>query len=420
MAEKIKIKSIKERAVFAKKPKEAGSILETNSYPLNKKSSRLLFMVFVILFSFIVGILGGVLGPQLIMPYLSTLSWLSKYEFLKSQEASLTIKKEEVISVKEESAIIDTVKKISPAVVSIIATASPNELLGRIYQVSAGTGFIITTDGLIITNKHVVANSQEKYTVIIQEGKSYQVKNIIPDPLSDLAFVKIDADNLPVVELGFSDQLQVGQQVVAIGNALGRYQNSVTSGVISALNRTVDVSGPLGSQTEKLEGVIQTDAAINFGNSGGPLVDLSGKVIGINTAIEQEGKLIGFAIPINNVKPAISSVIENGRVIRPLIGVYYLNITPELASINNLPTQNGALIYNQQKPTTSGIVPGSPAEKADLQRLDIIIEINGQKIDQIHSLAYILQQYQPDDEIELTILRNNKEKKVKLVLAEIK
>lgn len=348
-----------------------------------------------------------------------------------------------VNELEQESATIDAVKKVSPAVVSIIITkdlskyyntADPNSIpfndlfgFGFPYQappqgqqeIGGGSGFIISADGMIVTNRHVVSDSEAEYTVLTNDGKKYDAKVLAQDSVNDIAIVKIDAKNLPTVELGDSDKIQIGQSAIAIGNALGEYRNTVTRGVISGIGRTI-TAGTESGQSETLEDVIQTDAAINPGNSGGPLIDLTGKVIGVNTAINQEGQLIGFAIPINELKPAITSVEKTGKIVRAFLGVRYVLINDVIAKANNLKSNYGALVIRGKNPEDLAVVPGGPADKAGISENDIILEINGQKIDQNHSLAKTISKFNPGDEITLKILHRGEEKEVKVKLGENK
>lgn len=373
-------------------------------------------IILTIILAFVAGGVGSIVTDKYILPYLSSIPALSKYSFLQSDEP-IIIEKKEKITVTEESAIIESVKKISPAVVSIISSRDVRGFFGGIFeQKGGGTGFIITNDGLIATNKHVVANDKASYTVVTYDGKNYEAKVIARDPSNDFAVIKIKAENLPVVELGNSQDLQVGQRVIAIGNALGEYQNTVTVGVVSAIGRSV-VAGGL-YYTENLENVIQTDAAINPGNSGGPLINIRGQVVGINTAIDREGQLVGFAIPIDGIKSVIDSVIREGKIIRPFIGIRYIPITEELATLNDLPVKKGALIHTGDK-NLLPVIPSSPAQKAGLKELDIITKINGEVIDTSHSLASLLQKYKPGDEVTLEVLREGETLEIKVVLGEM-
>jgi len=347
-----------------------------------------------------------------------------------------------IIAIEESSATIDAVQQVSPSVVSIVVTqdlsqiynlTGPNVFPFNFFnldsgsqsgdsegkqEVAAGTGFIVSTDGLILTNKHVVLTQDAEYTVIMNDGEQYAATVLDTDPFNDIALIKIEATDLQPVKLGDSDTLQIGQTVIAIGNTLGQYQNTVTRGIVSGLSRTVR-AGDGNGNSETLEDIIQTDAAINNGNSGGPLINLDGQVIGVNTAINREGQLIGFAIPINQATQAIESVQEYGKIIRPYLGVRYLILNKEIAERNNLEVDHGALIIRGSDPTELAIIPGSPADIAGLEENDIILEVNGQRIDSDHSLARQLQKYDPDDTVTLKISHDGEEKTIEATLAEV-
>lgn len=398
-----------------------------NSAPNSHERQRrfTLFMASVIVLCLIVGAIGGVGGVLLFSADNGYLA--QKLGLPNLKNISIPTSRTEKLVVEESNAVIDTAKKIGPSVVSITQKGQAQNIFGQIYQTEgAGTGFIITNDGLILTNRHV-AGSQNTvydvnttYTVLTADGKSYdaQVKSV--DPTQDIAVLKIDAKNLPVAELGDSDQLQVGQYVVAVGNALGEYQNSVTLGVVSGRNRKIQASDSSGGSSETLDNLIQTDAAINPGNSGGPLVNLKGQVVGINTAVASNAQGIGFAIPINAAKSDIESIQKTGRIIRPYLGIRYVQITPEIAKSENLPVDYGALVIRGQGLTDLAVVPGSPADKVGIKENDIIEEINGEKINENSSFLSLLQQYQVGDEIELKVLSGGKEKTVKVKLEERK
>jgi len=401
----------------------------------NKKkyySSEIVIIAIIVsvIFGFMAGGLGGFWGSQLI-----------RQPFNNANNANIS----QTLQVEEESATIDAVEKVSPAVVSIIISkdlskyysqsgpnifpfddffdfgfpfgfSQPNLPEGK-QEVGGGTGFIISSDGIILTNKHVVSDNKAEYTVLMSDGKKYDAKVLGTDLTNDIAVVKIDAKDLPVVELGDSDSLKIGQTVIAIGYALGEYNNTVTKGVISGLNRSI-IAGDNQGSSEKLEGIIQTDAAINPGNSGGPLINLSGQVIGINTAINREGQLIGFAIPINTAKSVIDSVTKYGRIIRPYLGVRYIPITKSLAEKNNLPVDYGILIVRGENIDELAITPGSPADKAGLTENDIILEVNGVKLDESHSLAKEIAKYKPGDQVTLKILHDGQEQEITVTLEE--
>lgn len=374
----------------------------------NNKNNKFIISIFII--SFFAGILGGGVFERVLMPIL-------KQQLGKSDSIVIGDKIEKV-TVEENSAVIDVVKKSSSTVVTIVGTRNVFDFFGDVSQKKGeGTGFILTADGLIMTNKHVVEDTNAQYKVITAEGKDYDAKIVSIDPSYDIAIIKIEAKNLSVAEMGDSDELQVGQKVVAIGNALGEFENTVTTGVISAKGRPISASDSAGGGQEVLEGLLQTDAAINPGNSGGPLLNLSGQVIGINTAVAN-AENIGFAIPINIAKPAIDSTLKSGRIIRPMMGIRYISITRDLAALNDLPVNKGAWLYAGAN--TKAILPGGPAFKAGLKDGDIITKFGGQEIDKSHGLAALIQKYKPGDEVDIVYLRDNKESNTKVLLSELK
>ena len=311
---------------------------------------------------------------------------------------------------KEEEDVAAVADKVSPSVVSILTTGlsrSPSTYAQE--QEGAGTGIIISKDGYILTNNHVIDGATQ-VTVVSADGTTYEdVKIIGRDPLNDVAFLKVNgATNLPAAELGDSKSVRIGQKVVAIGNALGQYQNTVTSGIISGTGRSVEASidGTDNGDTESLTDLIQTDAAINSGNSGGPLVNLAGQVIGINTAIASDANSVGFVIPISSTKGVIDGIIATGRVSRAYLGVRYLSVTPDVAKTYNLLVKQGAYIYADGN--ARSVVAGGPADKAGVQEKDIITKVNGVDIGAKGSVATLIGEYKPGDIVELTILRDSK------------
>jgi len=284
----------------------------------------------------------------------------------------------------------------------------------QLQEVGGGSGFIISSDGLILTNKHVVSDTKASYTVLTNNGKTYKATVLARDPVQDLAVLKIDATGLPAVTLGDSDGIALGQTAIAIGNALGQFSNTVSVGVISGLSRTVTASGPTGAP-ETIEGVVQTDAAINPGNSGGPLLNLRGEVIGVNTAVASNAQNIGFAIPINRAKSAINSVKATGEIQTPFLGVRYIPLTADIASQRNLPVQQGALVQGSNG--AAAVQPNSPAAQAGIQAGDIITALNGQDIDASHDLGDLVSQHNIGDVITLSINRDGKKMTVQATLA---
>jgi serine protease Do len=389
----------------------------------------------VIILSLIFGIAGSIIGDRYLAPLYDKVNLPSVDQGIKT------------IQVNEQSAVVDVVKHASPAVVSIIISKDLNKIPGyssssfdfgpfsldpffqsrgsdsgsaepNIQQVGGGSGFIVSQDGLIVTNKHVVEDETATYTVLTNDGKTYDAKVLSRDPINDLALVKIEASDLPTLSLGDSANLDIGQRVIAIGNSLGQYRNTVTTGVVSGIGRTITASG--GSGSEQLEGVIQTDAAINPGNSGGPLLDIGGSVIGINTAIDSQGQLVGFAIPVADIKGDIDSFKQFGKIVKPFLGVRYVVVNDTIKKENELTVDYGALIVGGGKPTEPAVAVGSAADKAGLKEGDIILEVNGNKIDQDHSLAGLLKNYHPGDIVKMKVLSRGEEKEVAVTLGESK
>ncbi|MCK5459635.1 trypsin-like peptidase domain-containing protein, partial [Candidatus Parcubacteria bacterium] len=380
---------------------------------LSKEIKRL--MVGVLIVSLFAGIIAGGISGIIFSHYGS--DYIRKIAFSNKNEKKIEKKLARNIKVEqlqEESATISAVKKVSPAVVSIIISKDLSKYynstgpdifpfddffefefpplispkFGEKQKVGSGTGFIVDAEkGLILTNKHVVSDPDAEYSVIINSGNRYGAEVLALDPINDLAVIKIQADEkLSEAEFGNSDNLQIGQSAIAIGFALGEYQNSVTKGIISGIGRSV-IAGDSSGKTEPLEDIIQTDAAVNPGNSGGPLIDLRGKVIGVNTAIDREGQSVSFAIPSNEAKFVFESVREHNKIIRAFLGVRYILLNQAIAAANNLDVDYGALIIRGESAADLAIIPGSPADKAGLVENDIILEIENEKIRNIVAIV---------------------------------
>jgi serine protease Do len=342
---------------------------------------------------------------------------------------------QEKIVTSQSQLINQIAKTVGPSVVSVNVNISTNNgsatggfgLFGFSQpeqEQAAGTGIIISSDGLIVTNRHVVPAGTTSVSVTLSDGTELKNVKVIgrtsdSDSL-DIAFLKItntQGHKLSPAIIGDSSQVQVGDQVVAIGNALGQFQNTITSGIISGYGRSVQAGDSSGtSATENLDDLFQTDAAINEGNSGGPLVNLNGQVIGINTAIAGNAQSIGFAIPINDVKGLIEQVVKTGKFSRPYLGVRYIPLTADVAAEYNLSVNNGAFIAPSSDPTNPSVVPGSPADQAGLGANEVITQLNGTNIDQQHSLTSLLDQHKPGDTVKLTVLDNGSYKSVSVTL----
>ena len=323
---------------------------------------------------------------------------------------------------KEESVVVDVVKKVGPSVVTVSVQLPQRRVLqfspfgGFSTSIQGGqpqdigSGFILTADGLIATNKHVVSDTTATYRVVTSDGKTYDVKQISRDPANDIAILKIDTKGLKPVLLGDSASLEVGQFVIAIGTALGQFRNTVTTGVVSGLGRGIAAGDAFQGYVEQLDNVIQTDAAINPGNSGGPLLNSGGEVVGINVAVAQGAQNIGFAIPINVVKAAIDQFKATGKFpAKAFLGVEYQVIVKQTAILNNVP--QGAYVVN--------IVSGSPADQAGLAVGDIIFKADGKEIgEDSGSLTKIIAAHQPQDKLTLEVWRNGETKTLQVTLSE--
>lgn len=311
--------------------------------------------------------------------------------------------------VSQEGEIVEEVfRKISPSTVAITTEAKSRMFINQ----GAGSGIIISDSGYIVTNKHVVEGS-DSISVMTDDGRTYDdVKLVGEDPINDIAFLKVDnPKDFKPAELGDSDSIKPGHRVVAIGNALGVFQNSVTSGIVSGIGRPIQAEDGRGN-ADQLENLIQTDAAINPGNSGGPLVNLKGEVVGINTAISEEGQAIGFAIPINDARGVIDSVLQKGEVAKPYLGVMYITIDNYIRDEYKLSESEGAYVYAE---SGEAVIKGSPADKAGVQKGDIITKVADKKVGST-GLASLIARYKPGDKVELTIKRDGREIKLQVLL----
>lgn len=318
-----------------------------------------------------------------------------------------------MVPTQQEADIAELVSKVSPSVVSITTQSQARTYFGIAQQEGAGTGILVSADGYILTNKHVVDRATT-VSVILSNGKRHDDVEVVgSDPLNDVAFLKIpDVSDLTPAELGNSSSIRVGQQVVAIGNSLGQYQNTVTSGIISGTGRPVVAQS--GSTFESLTDLLQTDAAINPGNSGGPLLNMAGQVIGMNTAVAADAQGIGFAIPINGIKGMLKVVLDSGEVERAFLGVNHIPVTPESASTYDLPVRSGSYVYTERG---SAVASGSPADEAGIREGDIITKVNGVEIGSSGALTTLIGEYAPGDTITLTLLRGGNERTLRVTLA---
>jgi serine protease Do len=387
------------------------------------KNLKKILIIAAVVIVILASVLGGAISDRLF-------GYKILDDFFPRQETSLSSLLEQRRILTEESVVIDVAERVSPSVVTVGLTKTQRVVdffesdpfmdpfgffrqpQGREEEIEQdiGSGFIIDSQGLIVTNKHVVFDPQAEYRVITNDDQEYQVEKIYRDPANDLAILKINppTGGLKPVELGDSGNLKVGQFVIAIGTALGEFRHTVTTGVISGLGRGITAGSPYESYVEQLDNVIQTDAAINPGNSGGPLLNSAGQVIGVNVAVAAVGENIGFAIPINVVKEGIKNFNETGQFSRPFLGVRYRMIDQKLALLNEVP--QGAYIVE--------VVSGSAADKARVQEGDIIVKIDGQTLKEENSLAKIASQKKIGDQIELEIWREGETLSSKAKLTE--
>lgn len=389
---------------------------------MKKKKNKFSFKKLGLIIAFIILVFGALVSSGV-----AGLSWqdLSRYlPQLKTEGIKSSLVMEKVKVVSEESVVIDVVKEVSPSVVTVgISTtatrnyieinpfdpfgsfADPKTEEEQIEQ-DIGSGFIITSDGLIVTNKHVVSDTEGDYRIITSDDQTFAVTKIYRDPSNDLAIIKINAHDLKPVVMGDSDSLQVGQMAIAIGTALGEFRQTVTKGVVSGLGRGITTGSVFEGFSETLDNVIQTDAAINPGNSGGPLVNSSAQVIGVNTAIASEAENIGFAIPINIVKQAVDNFNQTGQFERAYLGVRYKMITKDLALLNDLP--QGAYIVD--------VIEDSPAFKGGIKQGDILTELDDVKIDQENALVDIISKKKIGDRVEVELFRDGESVKTTIIL----
>jgi len=367
---------------------------------------KLLAMATLLIVSLAAGFFGGWLGAQ-----------------RSDKTVNTSLQKQQVILKTQGQVISNIAQTVGPSVVSVNTTATTQSFFGQDQQQGAGTGIILTAEGLVMTNRHVVPAGTTDVNITLSDGTVFKNVTVVGrtsgNDTLDIAFLKINDLNgkkLQPAMIGDSSKMQVGDPVVAIGNALGQFQNTVTSGIISGFGRNLQAGD--GSDSENLDNLFQTDAAINPGNSGGPLVNLDGEVIGINTAIASGGaQNLGFAIPINDVSGLIDSVKSTGTLQRPYLGVVYIPITNDIAEQYGLSVKRGAYIAPIGISGTEPIIAGGPADKAGVHPGDIITKIDNVAIDENTSLSALINKHKVGDKVTLTVMRNGKEQKIDVTLA---
>lgn len=343
--------------------------------------------------------------------------------------------------------VVKIVARVMPAVVSIAVTKSAEEVTADLAKLSArhgakkrrapaippdkidahgmvqvggGSGFLVDSRGFILTNKHVIAEPGVRYVVTLSDGGTYDATIAARDPVNDIAILKIDPRTaLPVVPLGNSATLKLGEPVLAFGNVLGILKNTVSKGIVSGLSRAVTAQADPAAPPQEMRGLIQTDAAINVGNSGGPLIDMRGCAIGVNAATIQGTENIGFAVPVNSAKRDLEDLKKFGHIRRPLLGLRYLTINADLQQKLALPVSYGALI-TREHPLDVAVVEGTPAAQAGVKEHDVVLAWNGEKITQDKSIQDYLETSNVNEEVALTVLRKDKELVLRVTLAERK
>ncbi len=369
----------------------------------------------------VIGLCGGFVGSAI-------------YERTSDTILSTSLGEEKKIVTENSQLITSIAKKVSPSVVSVNVSVAnepgATDFLQRYYGIDepqesqgAGTGVIISSSGLILTNRHVVPAGTSKVSITLSDGTELTDVSVVgrtsdSDTL-DIAILKVGdtkGKKLSPAVLGEASKVAVGDEVVAIGNALGQFQNTVTTGIISGYGRNITAGSADSEEAESLENLFQTDAAINEGNSGGPLVNLNGQVIGINTAVASDSQSIGFAIPIDDIKGLINRVVKTGKFERPYLGVRYISLTADIAKQYELSVNTGAYIVPADVAGSPSLVPGGAADKAGLKEKDVITKVAGVSVDATHSLTSLLGRHQPGDKVKLTIVNGKDTRTVEVTL----
>ncbi len=432
-----------ESSRFGEAARESSSLdsgRATEHARLKKEGAKLFILLFVAAFF---GFIGGSTAPF----FTRMLQEQTLFDMSSTGDTQSDVEKSQYAGERllDDDVVVSLVERNAPGVVSIVIskdvpkarTFFQNPFFFDLFdsngiaplqrgsggtekrQIGSGSGFFVSPDGLIVTNKHVVADADAEYTVMTYDGKEHAAVVLARDPAHDIAVLRIEGSGFPALDFGDSDRVKVGQTVIAIGNPLGEFENSVTRGIISGLKREVSAGAGLG-RSEQLSGIFQTDAAINPGNSGGPLFNLSGEVIGMNVAMAQGAENIAFALPMNQVKRIIEQVKTTGKISTPYLGVRYIILNEAIAKENSLPFNYGALIIRGQKMTDFAVIPGSPADKAGIVENDIILEIDGEKVDEGHQITSIVAEKNVGDDISLKVWHKGDTQNVKVQLAERK
>lgn len=386
----IKIKSIKNN-----RGEEIKDTAKENKKGTGKKVLKWFFILIAV---FIIGGIGGVTADRFLIPYLATNNIFSEYDFLKPKETEVIIQEKETVRIEESGAINEAIQKIKPSVVSIIA----KEDFDKSYVIGFdndkyGSGFIVTSDGLIATDSNVINNVDKEYIIITDDGRSFVSKEIYKDPISDITFVKIETDNLPVASFAVSDDLILGQKVISVGEILNNSHSAVSLGII----RSKDMSMLDDLNENRLDGMILTDTEVNSNNSGGPLVDLSGKVCGLNIFNREKGH--GYTIPIDYIKKPLDSVIARKEIKRFDLGVKYVKVTPYIAEKENLSKDFGIYLPREQE----SVSEEGLAYKSGIREGDLIYKVGDFEVRNGKNLWRILEDFSAGEEVSIDYIREN-------------
>jgi S1-C subfamily serine protease len=402
----------------------------------DKKVKKICGFGFLLILIFLVGGFAGIVGERFVMPWLASFPSLEKYSFIQRANDRVTvIRQTKEINVKEDFSVANIAEKVSPSVVSIISFkegATRDSILGQIkssqdIQKNVKTGLILTNDGLIVSIldevvKEALENEESKkdevwkFKILASNNREFDAEIFAVDEFSNLVFYKVERTDLPIPELGNSSEIEIGEKVVVCGNAGGEYQNSFSSGLVKEMDHTFSLLNSELSSSERLEGAFLLDSIIEKRNVGGPVLDYNGTVIGIANEIEKDGEEVGFVVPIDNLKPIINKVIKKENFSNPFLGVYYLSINREIALLNGLDVNRGALIYSFSGQQGLAVIKDSPADEAGIKIGDIITSVAGTSIDLENPLSYLVSRYKSGDEVEFRIIRDGEKIKVSVKL----
>lgn len=396
-------------------------------------------LVLLVVLIFTIGGIAGVVGERFVMPWLASFPSLAECNFVKRANDRVTvINQTKEITVKEDFSVAGIAEKVSPSVVSIVSFKKEGLAEGFSEQIKSSadiqknikTGFILTSDGVIVSildditkeileeNKTLKEDEETNWNFRILAGNSreFNAKILATDEFSHLVFYKVDQNDLQIPSIGNSSDIEIGEKIVVCGNAGGEYQNTFSSGLIKEKDHTFTLLNSELSSSESLEGAILLDAKIEERNIGGPVVDYNGSIIGIVSQIEKDDKKIGFVMPIDDLKPTINKVIKQEEIKRPSFGVYYLSINREIALLNNLSVNRGALVYSFTGQQGLAVIKDSAADKAEIKIGDIIIAVDNKPVDLENPLSQLIAEHNPGDKVNIKLIRNEERTNVEVIL----